>query len=470
MLLGSSLPAARHILLWSLIYGAIVWLDMRYLSAILDINTVTLLNISSGLAVVLFRHLGLGLLLPLILAGSLGHGLAAVTRIESLHLATGLFFGIFLTLTSALSAWLWQKYYPHCLDTVRALFRFVLVGCLLPAIAMMAIVAIPLYIDEQLVHGRLQFLTIEFTMTYTTSTLLWVSLYTAWQRQGFDWPTLRWQNVAYVAAIMALTLISFSVFPGAIYIELALLIYIAFSGHWRTLLVGLCGLIIVSILRVPFDMGAFAIPDLYDGVLALLIFIFTTVLASISISIQVMEYKNAVAARDSWQRKASLDPLTGTVNRYGLLPELAIEYERSRRARYTYTVAVIDVDNFKQFNDTYGHSAGDRVLQDVAAEITRAVRQTDLVARYGGEEFVIIFRNTDSHDAYYVAERIRQRIATNTSQFDNQSLTYTVSCGLSESCPNDSHPEQVFDRADDHLYTAKSLGRNLVVVAPKEDP
>ncbi|OOF19171.1 hypothetical protein BZJ17_15485 [Salinivibrio sp. IB574] len=454
------------IFLWVVLYGSLVWADMRFLSAILDLNTVTLLNISSGLAVILFQHFGTRLVLPLTVAGALGHGLAAIARIESVHLITGLLFGACLTLTPLISSWIWKKLYPHCLDSVSALFRFLIIGCLVPALGMIALISIPLYLDEQLISGRIQFLAVEFAVTYTTAVLMSVSLYTAWQRVGIDFGKITRMRVAYVLCVFLLTLFSFSVFPGSIFIVLALLIYIAFAGHWRTLLIALCTLIATTIVMVPINMGAFDIPDIHNGVLALLIYILTTVLASISISIQVMELKNAVAARDSWQLKASLDPLTGVVNRYGLLPELAIEYEHARRARYRYTIAVFDVDHFKQFNDNYGHLAGDQVLKDVAGIITDTVRQNDLVARYGGEEFVVIFRNTRASDATHVAERIRERIAASVSHIDDQSLTYTVSCGLAENHTDDIHPERIFDRADDCLYQAKKTGRNRVVVAP----
>jgi hypothetical protein len=87
------------IFLWIVLYGSLVWADMRFLSAILDLNTVTLVNISSGLAVILFQHFGTRLVLPLTVSGALGHGLAAIARIESVHLITGLLFGACLTLT-----------------------------------------------------------------------------------------------------------------------------------------------------------------------------------------------------------------------------------------------------------------------------------------------------------------------------------------------------------------------------------
>ncbi|OOF30902.1 GGDEF domain-containing protein [Salinivibrio proteolyticus] len=455
-----------YLTLWVAIYGALTWVDMRYLAVLVDVHTSTLTNIASGLAVVLFYHYGRRIFFPFLIVSALSHSFAATARIDDLHVAVSLLFGALLTVIAFISARLWISRCQQCLDNVSVLFRFILIACFIPSVAMILLVSVPLYIDNQLIPERLKFLYIEFSMTYTTSLLIWVSLYTTWRRGGFQLEKINTKNTGMALSALMLTLAGFSYFPGAIFIILALLVYIASSGYWRTLLVSLVILITSILVMVPHSLGAFAIPDLDDGILALLIYVFTTVLVSISISIHASELRIAVVARDSWQRKASLDPLTGTVNRYGLLPELAIEHEFAKRACYFYTVAVIDIDHFKQINDNYGHLAGDQVLKDVASIITDTVRQNDLVARYGGEEFVVIFRNTRASDATHVAERIRERIAASISHIDDQSLTYTVSCGLAENHTDDVHPERVFDRADDCLYQAKKTGRNRVVVAP----
>ncbi len=160
---------------------------------------------------------------------------------------------------------------------------------------------------------------------------------------------------------------------------------------------------------------------------------------------------------------ATTDQLTGCLNRHALKERLGAEMDRMRRYGLALGLLMIDLDRFKQVNDSRGHLVGDRVLTQVGDLLRREVRSVDVVARYGGEEFVIALPETGLEGALSFAERIRVRIeGWNFGEADNPLYT-TVSVGAA-SVPggNASDPESLIAIADEALYRAKNGGRNLV--------
>jgi len=161
---------------------------------------------------------------------------------------------------------------------------------------------------------------------------------------------------------------------------------------------------------------------------------------------------------------ATTDPLTRVLNRRALLDRLTAEVDRARRFESALTLLLLDVDHFKQINDTAGHLAGDSVLRQLGALLEDAVRKVDVVARYGGEEFVVILPETSNDGATIFAERLRERIEG--QAFDvsvDRPVHLTVSIGIATfPSPRITSTEDLFARADEALYRAKSGGRNQV--------
>ena len=155
------------------------------------------------------------------------------------------------------------------------------------------------------------------------------------------------------------------------------------------------------------------------------------------------------------------DSLTGLYNRRHLMGTLASEVQRSRRLRRAFSVLLADVDRFKQYNDTYGHLAGDAALVKIAEVFRKTTRQVDCVARYGGEEFVVMLLEANLATAALVAERVRARVADQ----DLGEGKVTVSIGLAEYPDGGETPEELIATADAAMYQAKSAGRNQVVAA-----
>jgi diguanylate cyclase (GGDEF)-like protein len=165
------------------------------------------------------------------------------------------------------------------------------------------------------------------------------------------------------------------------------------------------------------------------------------------------------------RRLSTSDPLTGLFNRGFFDDYLGKEVERANRYGTVFTVAMIDVDHFKQFNDAHGHAAGDRALRTVARVILHAVRRSDIVARYGGEEIVVIFRETDADAALERVEEIRQAVGAEPFAVARMTAAarITVSAGAASWPADGLTGDDVLAVADRRLFEAKGAGRNRVV-------
>ena len=163
------------------------------------------------------------------------------------------------------------------------------------------------------------------------------------------------------------------------------------------------------------------------------------------------------------RQRALTDLLTQLPNREAWQERLSFEYNRWLRYRHPLTVAVLDVDLFKRINDSYGHKAGDRVLQLVAREMSTRLRSTDFIARFGGEEFVVLLPETPTDEARKVLDSLREHVSGLPFHFSGEPVSITFSAGLT-GFQDDDTEESVFDRADRALYQAKDEGRNRVSV------
>jgi diguanylate cyclase (GGDEF)-like protein len=163
------------------------------------------------------------------------------------------------------------------------------------------------------------------------------------------------------------------------------------------------------------------------------------------------------------ERIAIRDELTGLYNRRHLLERLEEQLSLAERGRQPLFLALIDLDHFKQVNDTYGHAAGDLVLRQFASLAREQLRRSDFIARYGGEEFIITFCEGNEEDIVAVLERLRKRFADHSFDTLAKGLAVSFSAGISRCQPGD-RPEHIIQRADEALYQAKTKGRNCLVV------
>ncbi|MBN2339931.1 MAG: diguanylate cyclase [Deltaproteobacteria bacterium] len=162
-------------------------------------------------------------------------------------------------------------------------------------------------------------------------------------------------------------------------------------------------------------------------------------------------------------RMTIVDGLTGIYNKRFFLDELSREAERARRYERPLSLIMFDIDHFKQINDTYGHVAGDAVLQTLSKLVQANIRQSEIFARYGGEEFAILIPEITINGASSLAEKIRNLISEHHFQFENQRIPVTVSLGVDVLNHDNPSPKALIKRADQKLYQAKKAGRNRVV-------
>jgi diguanylate cyclase (GGDEF)-like protein len=160
------------------------------------------------------------------------------------------------------------------------------------------------------------------------------------------------------------------------------------------------------------------------------------------------------------------DELTDLYNRRYCRQYMKSEVERAKRYKHPFSIVMFDVDHFKEFNDTYGHQAGDKILRTVALYLLTASRESDIIGRYGGEEFLVILPETPAKGAGEYAERVRLSIEefgkSNAEGFGQTNLT--ISAGVASYDPSRNTLESFLELADQALYSAKRNGRNQVAV------
>ena len=191
--------------------------------------------------------------------------------------------------------------------------------------------------------------------------------------------------------------------------------------------------------------------------------------ARLHVGRRILDLQNKlISAREELRFRATHDELTGLSNRRVVLEAIDREYARRRREGGDLGVVLIDLDHFKNVNDTYGHLAGDAVLREAARRMTASVRPYDTVGRYGGEEFLVVAPSCNSSGAVKLAERIRESIQALPMPSVSGPVSITASCGVAVSTtakPLD--PQELLRSADEALYRAKENGRNRSEFAAK---
>lgn len=195
----------------------------------------------------------------------------------------------------------------------------------------------------------------------------------------------------------------------------------------------------ITLIRVPRDDGNIVVCYAHD----------------------LRELKETVEGLKRLEKLAYTDKLTGVANRHHFL-EKASEIFESLSPGSSFSVLMLDIDHFKSVNDNYGHTAGDAILQGVAARIQNTLRHYDLFARYGGEEFVILMVRTSLDTAFSLAERVREIIEKTVFEYNGQTIKVTLSIGVAACGYPASSLQELIDLADAALYQAKYNGRNQV--------
>ncbi|WP_203696601.1 bifunctional diguanylate cyclase/phosphohydrolase [Catellatospora coxensis] len=221
---------------------------------------------------------------------------------------------------------------------------------------------------------------------------------------------------------------------------------------------------VVAVLAV----GGLAVADLVlVGRLSLVTLVVTMVLLLGLLVRQVVATRDRARLTQGLRTAAITDQLTGLYNRRFFKEMIDVEADHAERRRLPLSLILIDLDHFKEVNDTYGHTVGDAVLADVAQRLRREVRGSDLLCRYGGEEFVCLLPGTPAPAAYELAERLRQTLRSTPTAIAGvpEPVTLTASLGVATDEPGRGRidTDALIDEADQAVYRAKALGRDRVV-------
>ena len=278
---------------------------------------------------------------------------------------------------------------------------------------------------------------------------------------------LRSSKENYTLTVHSLLIISLMTFTSALIfvpqdefrmIWFYLLIFVAYmvSGKRSGILYTLGSIAIILSTNYFIDLQLSNIA-INSGILGLLIGSF---LSNVYTN-KITNYEESLRKQNSsLSLLASTDYLTGIMNRR-MFNEISEHYfQTAQKNELHLTLLLLDLDHFKKVNDTYGHQAGDHILKRFVKTLEGILNKSDIFARIGGEEFAILLSQTNSDEAYILAERIRKEIENDLVTYNGQDIFVTTSIGISENRKNDTEFENIFSRADMALYQAKNEGRN----------
>ena len=171
------------------------------------------------------------------------------------------------------------------------------------------------------------------------------------------------------------------------------------------------------------------------------------------------------SANEQLARLSQTDGLTGLYNRATWESMLQAELSRTRRTGHPCSLVMLDIDHFKNINDTYGHQAGDDAIRALSRILQFEKRETDVAGRYGGEEFCVTLIDTTAENAKVFAERLRKSIEKNVINWEGQEIKYTISLGIAELKSDTANHETWLQKSDQALYFSKENGRNQVTIS-----
>ncbi|KAA3644677.1 MAG: diguanylate cyclase [Chloroflexi bacterium] len=188
--------------------------------------------------------------------------------------------------------------------------------------------------------------------------------------------------------------------------------------------------------------------------------------ARISVAQRILKLEDELLnTKSELERLAAYDGLTGLLNRRAFTERAEVELNRAKRENWPAGVIFFDIDNFKQFNDTYGHAVGDEVLQHLASVVSSAIRPYDLFGRWAGDEFICLITASFEESTQTIAERIRKQVASSTIRTSNGAIPVTVSVGMAyQNELQEASLDALLLDADKALYEAKGKGRNRIAV------
>lgn len=453
-------------LLATLLYYVLARLGMAIFA--LHPSNITLLWLPSGVALVMCLHWGYRAL-PLIVLASFAanfSGMHAASNAAALgHTVLA---ALIDGLAGVLAMRLFTRFLPDGLHRAHDLWPWVGWVCLGATTCTSVLLSLNLAWGGYIAWAEAPSLTRTLILADGLGMVLIYPLYQGWRerrlglgpKQTLAWPWL----LAMMAGLAALLSLGLSVQPGLLFFVVPLLLWLSFRCDLLTVASLSALSLVIIIAGTAQHLGPFISPQASESNFRLLAFGFASALTTLGLALQNRQLRLSEHASEQWKDAAEHDALTGLLNRRVFVPSVAMEHLRSQRTGKIYTVAMLDLDHFKQINDTHGHGRGDAVLRACAALMQRNCRAIDTVARWGGEEFAILLPECTSHDAVQALDRLRHELASQPLETEDCAMAVTVSIGVA-SCVNPAETSaEVLARADRGLYAAKAAGRNCIVI------
>lgn len=452
---------------WLVLATVLYWALARFGMALfaLQPDNITLLWLPSGVALVMCLQYGYRAL-PLIMLASFAANYPGMSadpaRAALLHAAVSAFAD---GLAGILAMHAMRRFLPEGVRRSNDLLRFGLLVCLLPTSISSFILSFNLYIGGYIAAADVPAMLRMLLLADSLGIILIYQIYAGWRDERQIEPNdMRWALLA-VATIIVLLWLGFGPLPGLVFFVVPTLVVLSFAVG-LLVVATLSSLSLVSIIiATAKGVGLFAQGDADHANFDTVAFAFASALTIFGIALQNRQLLLSERSNRFWRVAAEHDPLTGLGNRRVFMPRLHYEHQRAVRNAKVYTVAILDLDNFKIVNDRYGHDAGDKALRLLAKVMLKNCRAIDSVARIGGEEFAILLPESSADDALVALERIRHELEnTPVIVAEAQAITITVSIGIATYRSNISDADEVMVRADKALYAAKSAGRNRIVI------
>lgn len=276
---------------------------------------------------------------------------------------------------------------------------------------------------------------------------------------------LRWGFIAVITMVLAFVALS-GIEQGTgvlwLYVFPPVVFYVSSLRFGATIC--LITLFVLTLMLTPVGQGLTGIHD-YSLPFKLVLIISLAFVMVFSFILDRSRRQHATRLREMaelFQHAATHDALTGLFNRREGTDRLASEYERFKRTGAPFSVVLVDIDHFKNINDTLGHDTGDIVIQGVAERLVSGSRKVDSVIRWGGEEFLLILPGAGAREALGMAQRIREVLTRTPIEAHGRPLEITCSFGVAEAQADDAI-QKLLQRADERLYHAKTTGRNRIV-------
>jgi diguanylate cyclase (GGDEF)-like protein len=177
-----------------------------------------------------------------------------------------------------------------------------------------------------------------------------------------------------------------------------------------------------------------------------------------------MNITNRRRAQEELKIRATIDALTGLYNRGQFMKLAKFEIEQSKHPSANFSLLMLDVDDFKNINDSNGHAAGDAVLKHLGKHMSQCFRKSDIIGRIGGEEFAVLLMHTSAEEAYKISENLRMILLKHPALYEDTSIHFTFSAGISSYNTSNKSFDAFLKLADEAMYQSKNSGRNKTTI------